>query len=91
MKASIRLTSNGALASYVYRNEPTLTEELSYEFDEDNIEGVVRLLYDLMDKMGWSGDRYDRTRIKISAEHGDKFEHTGEHPKDGCDICRANA
>lgn len=46
--------------------------EIGYTFDDDNINGLLELLYTISDSIKVSS-RHDKYRIKLSIVHGDKF------------------
>jgi hypothetical protein len=77
MKIIIEPCSNGA---FVIIDDGENQEKSIYKFDETNVMGLQELLYDVNDTLNLSG-RYDKMRIKVNIEHGDKYE------CDGCDIC----
>ena len=48
-------------------------EDNSLTPNESNKEHVVKMLFDLIEFFGEQGDRYDKQRIRISLERGDKY------------------
>ena len=94
-KAIVSRTTNGAWVRFLYRDvgEPVRKRDMSFAFDAykhdgDEMSGLTDLLYELMDDMGWTGDRHDKRRVEIRIVHGDKYEHTEIDPKEGCPICQ---
>jgi hypothetical protein len=96
MKAIISRTRNGAGLSFRDKLDPEFVEQdFSYQFDAyshdgDSMQGLAEMLWEILELMGWSGDRRDRERIQIRLVHGDRFEHSNEDPKKGCRICQDN-
>lgn len=96
MKAIISRTSNGAWVRIVDKDAMEVrTEDLSYQFDAykhdgEDMSGLVHMLYEVVDQMGWVGDRRDKERIQIRVVHGDKFEHGPDDPPSECRICFDN-
>ena len=92
MKISIHRTQNGAWVRTIETDLPdgdeSIYKDRSYVFDAykkdgDDMSGLREMLYDILDDMGWTGDRHDQQRIKVSIAHGDKYECQTE-----CDICK---
>ena len=56
----------------------------AYKFDSDegDIDGLIDLLYDIIEDMGESGSRHSEKRVQVRLVHGDKYE-----CKSGCAIC----
>ena len=87
MKLTIKPAINGALvyteydASEIDFGEAS-RETMVYEFDENNLDSLQSMLYDLISTMDSSG-RYSKQRIKISIVHGDKYECS----EADCEIC----
>jgi len=95
MKAIISRTNNGAWVRFIDKEpgESIEKEDMSYQFEayqpgDDDVEGLAHMLWDILDKMGWSGGRHDAARIRIKIEHGDKFEHKDKEEEKECKICQ---
>ena len=96
MKVIISSTGNGAWISIRDKTDPDFKEEdYSYQFDvndraDSSLAGLAEMLWELLERMGWSGDRRDRERIQVRVVHGDKFAHTeasGDRAIE-CRICK---
>jgi hypothetical protein len=78
MKAIISRTVNGAWVRFTDKDapEPVRAVDMSYQFETDigdNLDGLREMLYEIIERLGFVGDRYDKERISIKIEHGDKF------------------
>jgi hypothetical protein len=62
----------------------------AYKHDGDDMSGLVSMLYDMLDEMGWVGSRHDRERVQVRVIHGDKFAHTDDDKTEDCHICKEN-
>jgi hypothetical protein len=56
-----------------------------YEWEDDDKEGLRSLLYGLLDEIETSS-RYDKQRVRIKIEHGDKYECKEKN----CKICKGD-
>jgi len=88
MKATIHIVSNGAWTRFDHEpteapHSPESVQDVVYEFADDDLGGdqptrgmggPSRLLWELVEWMGWGGSRYSRERIRIVIAHGDKYE-----------------
>lgn len=81
MKITIETCKNGA---YVIFDDGENEDKMSYQFDEENLDGLHELLYNIEETVGVMSSRYSEKRIRISIEHGDKYECKG------CDLCKEN-
>jgi hypothetical protein len=79
VKIIIEIISNGVVVKYPDE------DKISYVFDNDKPEQCVEMLYNILDTLGMSGSRYDKKRIYIKIEHGDKYECKDKK----CEICRS--
>lgn len=83
----VERVSNGAVTENEADWDESVKVRKAYEFDTDDgdLDGLMELLYDILDGMGWSGSRYSEKRVRVVIVHGDKFEHSsGER----CDLCQ---
>ncbi len=93
MKNEIKIESmsNGAVLSYNgYDDEgKPFKEKTVFEFDIDsehgNWEGLIGLLWQVVELLGVCGSRYDEKRLYIGLIHGDKFVCKD---KKNCCICK---
>ena len=77
----IERATNGAV---IYYNDGDDSESPSiYKFDEEDLDGLILLLYDVRDSMS-SPSRYSKRRILVSIVHGDKYE----CKEKDCKICK---
>ena len=98
MKITINRTQNGAWVHTVDSSELPGDGEIykdksyvfdAYKHDGDDMSGLLEMLYDVLDDMGWTGDRHDQQRIKVSIVHGDKFVHAEDAgERMDCRICK---
>ena len=97
MKINIHRTQNGAWVRFVETDLPNNDESIyrdksyvfdSYKKDGDEVSGLHEMLFDILEDMGWVGDRHDRERIQIRLVHGDKFLHSDEDKAEDCRICK---
>ncbi len=94
MKNEIKIedVSNGAVLSYNgYDDEgKPFKEKTVFEFntgseDSEGWEGLISLLWQVVELLGVCGSRYDEKRLHIGLVHGDKFICKD---KKNCSICK---
>ena len=82
MKAIISRTQNGAWVRFVEPNTepPELRHrDMSFQFELDanhadkGAAGLVDMLHELLDNMGWHAGKYAKERIVIGLEHGSDY------------------
>lgn len=81
MKIEIEKANNGAILKTDDKDD--FSTDI-YKFDDDNLDGLVEMLYEICDFVGQMGDRHDKLRIRISVLHGDKYLCMDKK----CDICK---
>lgn len=77
MKITIEDCRNGA---YVIFDDGENQDRYAYRFDEDNLDGLQEMLYDIKEQF-YTGSKHDRFRVHVVVEHGTEYECKG------CDIC----
>ena len=77
MKIVIETTSNGSVVKYP-------ENKVSYKFEENDLEGIQEMLYDILEEVSLCTSRYDKERIQIKIVHGDKYECKDKN----CKICK---
>jgi hypothetical protein len=85
MRISITTVQNGWIMTLsetgemhkktVYQTDNEVYDNLS---GTEGVEAYRNMLYDLTDALGMSGGRYDKKRIRINIEPGDKCEGDNE-------------
>lgn len=78
----INEAENGAMVTI---NDTESINATVYEFDEDNQQGLVNLLYEIVNKIGCI-DGFNKETINISVEHGDEYDCNDK----SCKICKGN-
>ena len=78
---TIKTTDNGAIVKVTGQYDENF--ERSYVFDEENMEGMEQLLWDLLDPIHLFG-KYSKERISITRVHGEKYDC---EEKD-CKVCK---
>lgn len=76
IKIGIEVADNGAVLTIKNHGEynegaPT---KFAYQFDDEEPEALVDMLYVIRDVVGMYGNKYDKKRVQIQIEHGDHYE-----------------
>lgn len=70
MRITIETTDNGAVVKW--REEGSYM--LSFKFDEDDQNDLVRLHYTINELVNGYGGKYDKQRVEIKVVHGSGYE-----------------
>lgn len=91
ISATITQAANGA---HVRFSDSDTTNDIMpfdmvYQFDTiaGDVGQLVHMVCEVLEQLGWAGDRRDSERLSIAVTHGDKFEHETETQKFECSIC----
>lgn len=96
MKITISRTQNGAWIRIEDDGADAGSQKIqdrsyvfdAYKHDGSDMSGAVTMLYDVLDYMGWLGDKHDEQRVQVRVVHGSDFEHDDNVPESECEICR---
>ena len=84
MKLIIDSTNNGfTLCCLDEETSETLCFEVNENKESSEVEASSRMLWAVIEYLGVIGSRYDKKRLRINIEHGDKFDCKDK----SCEIC----
>ena len=84
-KIEIEIADNGAVLTIKnhYDFNEGQTTILAYQFDEEDPDKLVDMLYTIRDVVGMTGGKYSVKRVQIQIEHGDHYDCKDKN----CEIC----
>lgn len=74
MRIIIDEAENGFILEVLDEEDGTKLAFGGADEEDDLIEHGCNMLWDLIDRLGLRGGRYDRKRLRVMVEKGDKYE-----------------